>query len=231
MPWGTFPQLLGSRPEAVMCHPRPGSMVTPPFPSSPMFVTLITLYSSPAGHLLVPWMCCFFFLGGSVCVHPSHLTYSSGLSRGACVDVAGLVRSRWHVALTSRTLLFCMSIGIKPCFIVVGFIVVQFIVLRRYCVFLRIEGLWQQHWASLLVPFFQQYLLTSCLSHFGNSPTLFVLVACGQWSLMLLLSLLCPPPNHTHVRRQLNKCVRWPFHPPAIPVSSSRQASLFPETQ
>lgn len=139
MPWGTFPQLLGSRPEAVMCHPRPGSMVTPPFPSSPMFVTLITLYSSPAGHLLVPWMCCFFFLGGSVCVHPSHLTYSSGLSRGACVDVAGLVRSRWHVALTSRTLLFCMSIGIKPCFIVVGFIVVQFIVLRRYCVFYELK--------------------------------------------------------------------------------------------
>lgn len=46
--------------------------------------------------------------------------------------------------------------------------------------FLRIEGLWQQHWASLLVPFFQQYLLTSCLSHFGNFPTIFVLVASGQ---------------------------------------------------
>lgn len=50
-------------------------------------------------------------------------------------------------------------------------------------------------WASLLTPFFQQYLLTLCLcSHLDNSCAvsnffmviIFVMVFCDQWSLMLL---------------------------------------------
>lgn len=81
------------------------------------------------------------------------------------------------VALTSHTLLFCMSTGIKPCFIVAGFIV-----LRRYCFFFFTN---RRFMATALgksvgAIFPTAFAHFRSVSHFGNSPTVCVMVACGQ---------------------------------------------------
>lgn len=83
----------------------------------------------------------------------------------------------------------------------------RFTVLGRYCAFTTWRFV-----ATLIqvAPFFQQRLLSLCLSCFGNYHNysnfviiiLFVMVICHQWPLMLPLQLFWGASNHTLVRWQ-----------------------------
>ena len=76
------------------------------------------------------------------------------------------------------------------------FIAFCFIVFHRYCVSYKLKVCGNSAMSkSIGIFFFQQHLLTTCLTHFDNSWNtsnfpiiiIFVVVICDQWSLMLPL--------------------------------------------